>query len=354
MFTRTVRCARRAAGFTLVELLVVIAIIGVLVALLLPAVQAAREAARRSQCANNLKQIALASHEFHDTYNRFPPGITSGHPHTNFNLINGNQCMSVFAYILPYMEQKPAYDLVTTSWIVENPPSANWSLSGSTLAASRMKTSTLICPSAGDSADNAGAVCTAVNLGISGGSFGMFVFGELSTSPNFNTFNLSGKTTYLGVAGLYGNFDVGNVGNLGQTATLGVPSTTPVKEYEGIFATRTVTRFAQVTDGTSNTLLFGENYGGRGTFANQNGMGPRLIGWSWIGSGHMYTQNGLIDPANSRTRHWFRFISDHPGIVQFALADGSVKRLSMTMDKKTYLVASGMRDGTTFSGSQIE
>ncbi|HZN35700.1 MAG TPA: DUF1559 domain-containing protein, partial [Pirellulaceae bacterium] len=85
---------RPRAGFTLVELLVVIAIIGVLVALLLPAVQAAREAARRSSCQNNLKQIGLATHNFHDVYNQLPP-----------LRVNNNRA-TWFVLIMPYMEQE--------------------------------------------------------------------------------------------------------------------------------------------------------------------------------------------------------------------------------------------------------
>jgi len=89
-------------GFTLVELLVVIAIIGVLIALLLPAVQAAREAARRMQCANNFKQLALAVHNFHDTYMALPP------------VSIGPYRASLFVHLLPFCEQQSLYDLVVT------------------------------------------------------------------------------------------------------------------------------------------------------------------------------------------------------------------------------------------------
>ena len=101
---------RRDEAFTLVELLVVIAILGVLIALLLPAVQAAREAARRTQCRNNLKQIGLAAHNFHNTHGRFPPGYlgsTAAVP-TKTDIWTG-QHVGALVFLLPYLEQNDIY-----------------------------------------------------------------------------------------------------------------------------------------------------------------------------------------------------------------------------------------------------
>ncbi len=122
---------RSRKGFTLVELLVVIAIIGILVSLLLPAVQAAREAARRTQCVNNLKQFGLAIHNFHDTNRKFPPG-NLGDPN-KVTLYGGSlqQYTGMIPYILPFMELKNLQDniekeVITTDFIPTGSPSAWW------------------------------------------------------------------------------------------------------------------------------------------------------------------------------------------------------------------------------------
>ena len=110
------RPRRGRSGFTLVELLVVIAIIGILVALLLPAIQAAREAARRSQCMNNLKQIGVGYQNYHDTYGKFPFAgnncVTPADPTTNTSAGAGNiHCYAWPFHILPFIEQQALYDL---------------------------------------------------------------------------------------------------------------------------------------------------------------------------------------------------------------------------------------------------
>ena len=342
------KTAAGRGGFTIVELLVVIAIIGVLVALLLPAVQMARESARRTQCSNNLKQLVLAAHNFHDTYRRFPPGNLGPMPHTNYLDVQGNQCLSLHAYLLPYMEQTPAFDLVQTDFDTER-VSSWWGSNGSTVAAARMKNKIYACPSA--DAEGGSVAATILALGLDPTQFRLDAYGVENTQPTWPTYQALGKTTYLGVAGLVGNIPGGLDASL--AGPLGVPAGTSSLIYEGVFCTRTRTGFADILDGTSNTLMFGENYGGRGTIANQNGRGPRLLNWTWIGSGMIYTIDGLRDPAGP-TKHWYRFHSDHPGIVQFSLADGSVKRVSQQIDYKTYILLSAMRDGSAVEMTGVE
>ncbi|MCA9067090.1 MAG: DUF1559 domain-containing protein, partial [Planctomycetaceae bacterium] len=98
-------------GFTLIELLVVIAIIAILIALLLPAVQQAREAARRTQCRNNMKQLGLAMHNYVDVHSVLPPG-SIGTSFTRSAGDNTNQCFSPLVMILPYIDQAPLYNLI--------------------------------------------------------------------------------------------------------------------------------------------------------------------------------------------------------------------------------------------------
>src|SRR4051812_46558261 len=117
-------------GFTLVELLVVIAIIGILVALLLPAVQAAREAGRRTQCANRLKQIGIALHNYHDTFNTFPPGVLAL---TTSNDPAGNHGWGWGAMLLPFLEQAPLHDQINFEQDTTTP--ANLALINQTLSA---------------------------------------------------------------------------------------------------------------------------------------------------------------------------------------------------------------------------
>ncbi|MEX1039411.1 MAG: DUF1559 domain-containing protein [Pirellulaceae bacterium] len=259
------RNVSQSRGFTLVELLVVIAIIGVLVALLLPAVQQAREAARRMQCTNQLKQIALAIHNQHDTYGKFPAGYN---PDTGW---------AWGTMLLPQLEQGAIYDqLAPEDRIMDMEDAVIRGLVQTRLAA-------YICPS--DSAEELNA----------------------QTAP-YGADRKLATANYLGIMGsqtVQASSDVGN----------------------GTMFQKSKVRFGDIIDGTSNTFLLGERdyVKHRGTL-----WAGTLRSWqSFRHSNTLSTQgiNEIINGANINC-----FSSQHPGGSQFALADGSVRFVSETID----------------------
>ncbi len=261
-------------GFTLVELLVVIAIIGILIALLLPAVQAAREASRRTSCTNNLKQIALAFHAYHDVYGEFPTAGDNGSDNDNSNpcCSPGSRDRYAWCYhILPYMEQQAMYNITKKSKL------------------KKLVVPTYYCP----------------------------------TRRTPRIYKGTGKCDY----GANGGIHTGKKGGgMVSRTRWGMPVT-----------------MGRVTDGLSNTLLGAEvsihvlhiDSGGCCT----DNECPFIAGWAddvvrfAITSGGT-TQTPIPDPVSpsvpiSVTTH--RFGSSHPGGIQAALGDGSVRFIRYTV-----------------------
>lgn len=206
----------RSRGFTLIELLVVIAIIAILIALLLPAVQQAREAARRSQCRNNLKQIGLAIHNYHDNFNFMPPFTTgSGYPQNVGGSAAGFRTrLSGFVTILPYIDQAPLYNTITA----DNPSQFPWN----NVAYWIQGPVVYRCPSDA---------------------------GQLNPQ---NTANTRGKLNYVFCGG------DGQVGSIAGAATTG--TTTPyITPTRGLFAALICYNFRDCLDGLSNTIAASES-----------------------------------------------------------------------------------------------
>jgi prepilin-type N-terminal cleavage/methylation domain-containing protein len=305
---------RVRAAFTLVELLVVITIIAILIALLLPAVQAAREAARRAHCSNNLKQVGLAAINFEQVYGRFPPGYLGAMP-LKFEFPPYDvQYSGVLAHVLPYMELSNVWDPSDTDAALHNSISVYdltrkgdifWSRDQAWKMA-QARISSFTCPS-DTPYDKTGEAWVLLITYYDGSGTLWFDAVYLSGGAG----KALGRTSYLGSAGFFGH--------------VGLPS---VDLYQGVFCNRSKTGYRDITDGSSNTLLFGEATGGIDN------------SYAWFGAAVMVTCWDLPEELG-----WNYFGSYHPGIVQFCLADGAVVALSTKINHDLFQRLGAIGDG---------
>jgi len=329
------RFSRTLRGFTLVELLVVIAIIGVLVALLLPAVQAAREAARRTQCANNLKQLGLSAQNYYSAQNQFPTGFLGSMGSDPGDIFDNTvQWLGIFTYLLPYFEQAGISDQINDIDLNVNntdTPYSNDTDHPNAWAASQWKIGALTCPTI----PNQKPDYTYWDR-IAYSSLWRIMRVDGFTAPDIEM----GETNYLGVSGWFG------------PVTSNHPDAELYNSLVGIFYNRSKTRIQQISDGTSNTLLFGEAGGTIGQNVSINGVvyNGKIAAHAWTGTNTLAVKWGIDpsvndSPGTTFDSHWANFASLHPGIVQFCFADGSVRSLNVSISVEPLQFLAGMGDG---------
>lgn len=355
-------------GFTLVELLVVIAIIGILVGLLLPAVQAAREAARRMSCQNNIKQLALASHNFESALKRFPPGYlginrigTAGLPQQDWAT---NSSVGHLLYLMPYMEQSRLHDMVSQDKDM-NPdkdgvgvPTAEatrydifWSTDNA-WNAGNYSLGALLCPSDNASERTQFTTITLHSWAASGVAAAPATSAWYESTANASWHQTMGKTNYLGCAGRRGN----------PGTTFVTPTTDPVPGVQygalkGIFTQRSKTKFGTISDGTSNTIMFGEV---TGVFTDPCKATGGTESFWWPTAGGMITHwmqsvptSGTPWQTSVNCKSQFKFSSRHSGnIINCALADGSVRGIATTAEYKMWLVLGSMGEGEVYAAPE--
>jgi len=343
------------SAFTLIELLVVIAIIAVLIALLLPAVQQAREAARRTQCKNQLKQLGLAAHNFHDTFLKFPIGTYN----------DDDSQWGFTCYLLPYMDQGPLYAQLT------NPSDNNRMYIPSSYPGTLGISND---PGVGGNLDNihggsASGRCD-VNQNIANNPAGQkipMLWCPSDTWPNQNNAgcNYSGaattgyyKTNYLA--------NLGNTANWSSKPTFGCGGVTGDQDngwacFGNSNNTVWITNMRDFTDGTSNTVMIGE-----ATYSSSWGLTSGNVP-VWAGAqsrgcctgtqgnaGVFRVVDAVYPPYSGSTgmlsgTYDNSFGSQHVGGVQVVMVDGSVRFVSQNVSGVTYS-AIGSRNGSETVG----
>ncbi len=292
----SMRISRVRPAFTLVELLVVIAIIGILVALLLPAVQAAREAARRSQCSNNLKQMGLAVQNFHDVRRFLPASRIRDH------------WAPWAVQILPQMEQQPLYDQWDLSMqYYQQSNTARLTNVNSYYCPSRRKPP--LSSTKNDIPDNGNP-----NSNHTSGALSDYAVTVGDDGPN-NAWN----TVAANGAIIYG------------TSTV---SGAAVTRWNG------TTAFQDLTDGLSSTMIIGEKHVRLNSFADANQGDGSIYNGDHPGNFSRIAGPGYALARSPLDTYRTNFGSYHPGICQFAFADGSVHSLAVQINTTTlgYLV----------------